>query len=290
VQKDPETTGNPDGITPDPKPTVEALPPPESKTEQSHDKAEQREEIMQQDQDTVKDQPPPNPGDADAEVDARTRANRQNSLKSTGAKTPEGREASSRNAVKHGLFAADITKYFRTEEESERYQRFIDGIVKDIAPVGDLESILARRAADIQFRLEALRTAEFKVYAGGALLNDTMEELLERSKNVIGLASLYDSRFQRAFSKTMEDLSRAQKSRRDKELHALEQLKGIALAHIKENATFDPAKFGFVISRDFVFNQAHLANAKKLATFCTGHDMMEKKVVDYVAKVPPKAA
>jgi hypothetical protein len=224
------------------------------------------------------------------EVDARTRANRENAQKSTGPRTPAGREASSRNAVKHGLFAADITKHFRSEEESERYQRFIDGIVKDIAPVLDLESILARRAADIQFRLEALRTAEFKVYAGGALLNDTMEELLERSKNVIGLASLYDARFQRAFSKTMEDLSRAQKSRQDRELHALEQLKGIALAHLKENATFDPAKFGFVISRDFVFNQAHLANAKKLASFCTGHDMMEKKVVDYVAKVPPKAA
>ena len=135
-----------------------------------------------------------------------------------------------------------------------------------------------------------MRTAEFKFYAGGGLLKDTMEELLERSGNAMGLASLYDSRFQRAFSKTLEDLRRAQQSRREQELHALEQLKGIALAHIQENATFDPAKFGFVISRDYVFNQAHLANARKLASFCTGHDIMEKKVVDYVAKVPPKAA
>ncbi len=87
--------------------------------------------------------------------------------------------------------------------------------------------------------------AMFNVYAGGDLLKDTMEELLERSKNVIGLASLYDSRFQRAFSKTMEDLCRAQKSRQDKELHALEQLKGIALAHMQQNAPFDPARFGF---------------------------------------------
>ena len=236
--------------------------------------------------------PPPNgePQKADPEVDARTSANRKNAKRSTGPRTDAGRTTCSRNAVKHGLFAADITKYFRSEEESERYQRFVEGIVKDLAPVGDFESVLARRAADIQFRLEALRTAEFKVYAGGALLKDTMEELLERSKNVIPLASLYDSRFQRAFSKTMEDLYRAQKARQDKELHALEQLKAIALAHIHQNTTFDPAKFGFVISRDLVFNQAHLANAKKLAQFCGGDGMVEKKVVDYVAQVPRKAA
>jgi hypothetical protein len=202
--------------------------------------------------------------------------------------TNTGGAASSRNAVKQGLFAADITQYFRTEDESQRYQRFIDGIVKDIAPVGDFETVLARRAADIQFRLEVLRTAEFKVYAGATLVKDTVEGLLDKSGDLMGLASLYDSRFQRAFSKTMEDLRRAQQSRRDKELHALEQLKAIALAHIQENATFDPAKFGFVISRDFVFNQAHLANAKKLAQFCAGEGRVEKKVVDYVARVPPK--
>jgi len=245
---------------------------------------------MQQDQDTVKDQPPPNRGDNDPEVDARTRANRLNSAKSTGPRSDAGRAASSKNAVKHGLFAADITQYFRSEEESQRYQRFVDGIVKDLDPVGDFETVLARRAADIQFRLDVLRTAEFKVYAGAGLLKDTVEGLLDKSGDPMGLASLYDSRFQRAFSKTMEDLRRAQQSRRDKELHALEELKGIAVAHIQQNTTFDPAKFGFVISRDFVFNQAHLFNAKKLAQFSGGNGVVEKKVVDYVAKVPPKAA
>ncbi len=104
---------------------------------------------------------------------------------------------------------------------------------------------LAQRIADIQFRLELLRTAEFKIYMGAAIPSPTMEGCLLKTKNPIGLASLYDSRFQRAFSKTMEDLCRAQKSRQDKELHALEQLKGIALAHIQQNATFDPARFGF---------------------------------------------
>ena len=226
----------------------------------------------------------------DPQVDARTQSNRENAQKSTGPRTDAGRDASSRNAVKHGLFAADVTKYFRTEEESQRYQRFVDGIVNDLAPVGDLETILARRAADIQFRLDMLRTAEFKVYSGEALPIDTMEGYLHQLKNPMVLASLYDSRFQNSFSKTMKELRLAQQARRDRELHALEQLKGIALSHIQQNATFDPAKFGFVISRDFVFNQAHLASARTLAQSSVGNGVVEKKVVDYVAKVPPKAA
>ena len=135
-----------------------------------------------------------------------------------------------------------------------------------------------------------LRTAEFKVYADEALPIDTMEGYLHQSKNPMALASLYDSRFQNSFTKTMKELRLAQQARRDQELHALEQLKGIAISHIQQNATFDPAKFGFVISRDFVFNQAHLASARTMAQFSVGNGVVEKKVVDYVAKVPPKAA
>ena len=122
--------------------------------------------------DSTTDQPNSAPSDPPVgpEADARARANRENAKKSTGAKTIAGREASSRNAAKHCLFAADITKYFRNEEESQRYQRFVDGIVKDLKPVGDFETVLARRAADIQFRLDMLRTAEFKVYSGAGIV------------------------------------------------------------------------------------------------------------------------
>ncbi len=91
-------------------------------------------------------------------IDARTLANRNNAQKSTGPKTEAGREISSRNATKHGLFVADLSKYL-TPDELVRYDLFTKGIVNDLHPVGDLEFILARRAADIQFRLELLRTA-----------------------------------------------------------------------------------------------------------------------------------
>ncbi len=71
-------------------------------------------------------------------MDAKTRANRENAEKSTGPRTPAGREASSKNAVKHGLFVEDLTKHL-SEEQIERYQGFVEGIVKDLHPVGDLE-------------------------------------------------------------------------------------------------------------------------------------------------------
>jgi hypothetical protein len=282
VQKDPENRGNPGGIVPDLKPTVEAQPPPESKTEQFHDNTQQKEEIMQQSQDqvTVEDQRLPNQGDADPEVDAKTRSNRENAQKSTGPRTNTGRAASSKNAVKHGLFAADITKYFaprRNQNATSASSMALSRISlqsetwKASWPVApSTSSSGSRPCAPLN-----------KVYAGGGLLKDTMEELLERSKKVIGLASLYDSRFQRA-SKTMEGSEPRAKVPPGQGVARPRAAEGHRSGAHTSNTTFDPA--------DLVFNQAHLTNAKKLAQFCAGEGRVEKKVVDYVAQVPPKAA
>jgi type IV secretory pathway VirB10-like protein len=239
------------------------------------------------------DQPVPKTPDpeqkADPEVDAKTRANRENAQKSTGPRTPAGRDASSKNAVKHGLFIEDLTQHL-SEEQLEHYQSFVEGIVKDLHPVGELELHLAHRVADIQFRFEMLRTAELKIYLGAAILTGTMEGYLLAGKNPIGLASLYDQRFQRSFSKTLEEFRRAQQLRLDQEKQAVEELKAIAAAHMQQNAPFDPARFGFVISRELLFNKVRLGNAKKMAQFCTGDGIVEKKVVACLSGDPKKAA
>ncbi len=223
------------------------------------------------------------------EVSAKTRSNRENSLKSTGPRSDAGRATSSRNAVKHGLFVEDLTRHL-SAEQLERYQSFVAGIVDDLHPVGDLESHLAQRVADIQFRLHLLRTAEFKIYLGAAIPNDTMEGCLMKSGNPIGLASLYDQRFQRSFSKTMEELRRVQQARLEQEKRAVEELKAIAAAHMQQNAPFDPARFGFVISRDLLFDKVRLGNAKKLAVQGRGDGIVEQKVVAMLAGGPQKAA
>jgi hypothetical protein len=225
----------------------------------------------------------------DETLDARTRANRENAQKSTGAKTPEGRAASSRNAVKHGLFAQDLATYFRGDDFA-RYERFISGIVADLRPKGDLETVLARRAADIQFRLEMLRTAELRCYANYCNLVGSLSDLISKSKDPIALVSLYDSRFQRSFRSTMDDLRKLQQARRDEERQALEALTNIAAAHLQQNATFDPTKFGFVISRDLIFQKAHLQRVQKIANGPLGDGRVDKMVVTATAKAPEKAA
>ncbi len=66
-----------------------------------------------------------------------------------------------------------------------------------------------------------------------------------KTKNPMGLASLYDQRFQRSFSKTLEEFRHAQQLRLDQEKQAIEELKAMSAAHMQQNAPFDPARFGF---------------------------------------------
>ncbi len=237
----------------------------------------------------VRDPTQPEAANPEASIDARTLANRSNAQKSTGPKTEAGREISSRNATKHGLFVADLSKYL-TPDELVRYDLFTNGIVNDLHPVGDLEFILARRAADIQFRLELLRTAELHAYSGDYTLVASMAARIDNHRDPLALVSLYDSRFTRSFKATMDELRLLQKARKEEELSMLKELKSIATAHFEQGKTFDPAIFGFVISRDLVFQKAHFHAARGLADNAIGNDRVQKTVVDCTAKRAKKAA
>jgi hypothetical protein len=230
-----------------------------------------------------------NPEPVDPSTDARTLANRNNAQKSCGPKTEAGREISSRNATKHGLFVADLSKYL-SPDELARYDLFTNGIVNDLHPVGDLEFILARRAADIQFRLELLRTAELHSYSGYYTLSSSMASRIDNHRDPLALVSLYDSRFTRSFKATMDELRQLQKARKEEELAALKELKAIASAHFHQGKTFDPAIFGFDISRELVFQKAHFNAARGLADNSPGNDRVQKMVVDCTAKKAKKAA
>jgi hypothetical protein len=62
-----------------------------------------------------------------------------------------------------------------------------------------------------------------------------------KAGNPMRLASLYDQRFRRPFSKTLEEFRRAQQARLEQEKQAIEEPKAIAAAHMQQNVPFDPS-------------------------------------------------
>jgi hypothetical protein len=77
-------------------------------------------------------------------------ANRRNALKSTGPTTPEGKERSRRNAVRHGLTAETVIGGL---EDPEDYQAFEAAVTRDYDVESAVERELVLRLASVLWRL-----------------------------------------------------------------------------------------------------------------------------------------
>jgi hypothetical protein len=84
-------------------------------------------------------------------------ANRRNARKSTGPKTEAGKEASRRNAVRHGLTAETVIGAL---EDAEDYQAFEAAITADYDAQSAVERELVLRLASILWRLRRATTME----------------------------------------------------------------------------------------------------------------------------------
>jgi hypothetical protein len=110
---------------------------------------------------------------------ARAEASRRNGAKSRGPKTLEGKARSAQNALKHGMRAQ---KYIvLAEEDAGEFAGLEAAMIEELAPVGVLQTVLARRVAVAAWRIaradriEAELFAERHVTGGGlglALIRD----------------------------------------------------------------------------------------------------------------------
>ncbi len=77
-------------------------------------------------------------------------ANRLNAQKSTGPRTPQGKTIASQNALTHRLFAKQI---LLRDEDPELFEPFCRSLLRELAPVGPLEFLLAERIIASFWRL-----------------------------------------------------------------------------------------------------------------------------------------
>jgi hypothetical protein len=159
----------------------------------------------------------------------RIEANRKNALMSTGPKTPEGKEATSRNAIAHGLSARNI---LLAGENPEDFARLRVSAFAELEPRGVIESELADQIVDTLWRLRRIPVFERALIAslaetarkeafltdgiGGIIASKTPEQakdikfgrVIERflNGNFSGKLSRYETNLQRRLSRLLMEL------------------------------------------------------------------------------------
>ncbi len=104
----------------------------------------------------------------DSPSPAQIAANRANAQKSTGPKTPAGRDASKMNALKHGILSRETVVRGRCIQEDElEFAALHQRLWEDLMPAGPLEEMLVDRIVTAHWRLRRALKAE----AGEIALN-----------------------------------------------------------------------------------------------------------------------
>lgn len=149
--------------------------------------------------------------------------NRENAEKSTGPRTPEGKEISKYNGLRHGL-ASPLT-VLPWEDQSE-YKKLYEGFVAEYTPASPTEEALVKQIADSQWKLLRLEQLEQRVFTklvdqaseqGGPV--DPFEALANsllapgKGSNVLGLLARYQGTLNRQFHQAVNQLRKVQADR-----------------------------------------------------------------------------
>ena len=130
-------------------------------------------------------------------------ANRRNSLKSTGPKTPEGKAAVRLNPLRHGLYAKSV---ILPGESREKFEQVCDDLEKEWRPQTPTEQEYVEEMAACYWKKIRLQVAENSILTQDAY-----------GKDQIRLADLVwkaQARLQRAFTRAQKELQQLQKERR----------------------------------------------------------------------------
>ncbi len=162
--------------------------------------------------------------------EARIAANRANAARSTGPKTPEGKEASRANALKHGLCAKVVLPETDAAEVERRASAFaaetnaLGEIGKTLARSAALNSVRMERAADQQTAALSARVrqveAEFvapegvSVEEAARLRAEAVRIAMFDPSKEATLARKYEAAAERGFFRALKELQKQERAAR----------------------------------------------------------------------------
>jgi hypothetical protein len=154
--------------------------------------------------------------------------NRANAQKSTGPRTPAGRQRSAMNAVKHNLTGSRL---ILQPDEMEAYNLLSHELVSQLKPMTELERQTVAKIIDTHFRLNRLAGVENNVFNFGLIDNttdtphdDRIEVMIAQTRAWIERSSTFDAlgryeaRLTRQVLQFTRELEHLEKCRKQREL------------------------------------------------------------------------
>ena len=232
---------------------------------------------------------------------AQLAANRANGALSHGPVTPQGKQRSSLNAVRHGLTSRIV---LLPADDLQLYQAFCATYLAALQPQGPVETGLAQIACDSQWRLDRARSYEETLHARAQAEPDNIRlsietptetqspapslQSLARSAETSSAAlnlSLQEQRVFGMLQRALKQLTQMQNDRlaqakAEKQKAEEEKTKGEAQMeeailllnlHKTEATPFDPLEYGFVFTTPAIeraaWRRARLEAAQTAAHF-----------------------
>lgn len=194
-----------------------------------------------------------------------------NQSKSTGPRTPEGKERSSHNALRHGLTGRIVVL---PSEDLSVYQAFCKELMADLAPETAVERQYAQTFCDTQWRLNRARSIEDSMLALGHFESEAIPGIEQPeiqtaltaakvfrndSKSFMNL-TLYEQRLQRTQKEALRQLQELQAKRIAARQASLNEAVALRNLHKMKGEAFVPDPTQFVFSPTEIEREAHRQN------------------------------
>jgi hypothetical protein len=179
--------------------------------------------------------------------------NQKNAQHSTGPRSQAGLQRSSLNATRHGFTGQTLVL---PASEAEAYKSFSENFLKEIAPVGAMETCLAHSIMQNRWRKHQIASTEAGLYALGfeQHANDGRDEnllralIFEEKRKDFDRLRRYENSTHRMIVKETAQLEALQAARKTAEAQQKKEAIALLTYFTTQDKPWNPRDFGFVLS------------------------------------------